>query len=171
MTRNHWSGLYILTHIVALAVLLSACSQESTPVVQDVVEIQAVPTLTPLPPPAVEEEVPTALPEPTVIEIIATTVLQPTATEIIVTTEVAQVIEPTEESIAEDTAVPSTNLPPTTIPSTATPVPPTLVPTDPPPPTQAPTVVNVTTGQTDDGTFFIGDVSAPVRLVDYSDFV
>lgn len=96
----------------------------------------------------------------------------------------------TESSSTATATLPPTQPPPTDPPPTATdaslvsaePATPTplateaaVSPTDEPTPTEAPTisaeVVEVVSGQLPSGAFFLGDVDAPVTLIDYSDFL
>ncbi len=89
---------------------------------------------------------------------------------------------PTDPPLAEaatespPTAVPTEAAPgePTAIPTEAPPVEPTAVPTFEPTelPTEEPEVETaVVAGRIDDGAFFLGDLDAPVTMIDYSDFL
>lgn len=85
--------------------------------------------------------------------------------------------EPTAESMATD--VPPTDaptvVPPTDVPTEEPTAPPVATPTDEPvaepPPIVDPPAGTIVNGQNEDGTFYRGWDTAPVTMIDYSDFL
>ena len=96
---------------------------------------------------AIVESLPTELPPPP-----TATAEPPTAT--IPPTEALEEAPTEEEENATETSEPE---------------PPTLTP--PPPPTTEPDDVQVISGQTSVGAFFLGDADASLTIIDYSDFL
>lgn len=86
-----------------------------------------------------------------------------------------QITQQPVAAAATDTAVPptaTTNLPTTETQPTETAVPATEPPTPTPqlvPPTEP--SIQVVSGQLPEGAFFLGDVNAPLTVIDYSDFL
>lgn len=77
---------------------------------------------------------------------------------------------PTSTALAEATVMASaTAVSVSTAPAEPGPAP-TTIPTNPPEPTDAPTSI-LESGRTDEGAYYLGSPGAPIRMIDYSDFM